>query len=90
MDDAAFEEIAGQLRGLLIRLDDRLSGQDASLIAEFIDVGELGLALEQMTDQLSEYDQPLAQDERVDMLALANRMQMTDRVSRALALCPEG
>lgn len=44
MDRAAFEEIAGQLRGLLIRLDDRLSAKDATLIAEFIDVGELGLA----------------------------------------------
>ncbi|WAX55711.1 MafI family immunity protein [Jatrophihabitans cynanchi] len=89
MDRADYEDIAGQLRGLLIRLDDRLSSKDAALIAEFIDVGEPGLALEWMADQLSEYDQPLASDERVDMLALVERMQMKDRASRALASCPE-
>jgi hypothetical protein len=89
VDRADYEEITGQLRGLLIRLDDRLSGKDAALIAQFIDVGELVLALEQMADQLSEYDQPLAADERADMLALVERMQMTGRVARTLALCPE-
>jgi hypothetical protein len=89
VDHADYEDIAGQLRGLLIRLDDRLSGTDATLIAEFIDVGECGLALEQLADQLSEYDQALATDERADMLALVKRMQMNDRVSRALAFCPE-
>jgi hypothetical protein len=89
MDRAYYEEIAGRLRGLLIRLDDRLSAKDAKLIAEFIDVGELGLALEQMADQLSEYEQPLSASERADMLSLVARMQMNDRVSRALTVCPE-
>jgi hypothetical protein len=40
------------LHGLLIRLDDRLSGKDVTLIAEFIDANELGLALEQIADVL--------------------------------------
>lgn len=82
------EEIAGKLRGLLIRLDDRLPGKDVTLIAEFIDANELGLALEQMADVLSEEEQPLSADERADMLALVDTMQMDERVPRALALCP--
>ncbi len=86
---AEFDEIAREIRGLLIRLDDRLSSRDATLVAEFVDVGEFGLAVEQMADQLSEYDQPLTSDERADMLGLTERMHMTDRVARALALCPE-
>lgn len=89
MDRAYYEEIAGQLHGLLIRLDDRLRGKDITLIAEFIDVNELGLALEQLADVLSEDEQPLASDERADMLALVARMQMDDRVPRALQFCPE-
>ena len=85
MDRAYYEEIAGLLRGLLIRLDDRLPGRDVSVIAEFIDSNELGLALEQMADVLSEDERPLARAERADILALADRMEMGDRVPRALA-----
>lgn len=86
---AQYEEIAGLLHGLLIRLDDRLPGKDVLLVVEFIDANELGLALEQMADVLSEDERPLSADERADMLALAARMRMDDRVSRALAFCPE-
>ena len=48
-----------------------------------------GSTLEQMADVLCEEDQPLTAAERADMLALVERMQMGDRVPRALALCPE-
>lgn len=89
MDRRYYEEIAGKLHALLIRLDDRLPGKDVTLIAEFIDANELGLALEQMADVLSEDEQPLAADERDDMLALVVTMQMGDRVPRALTFCPE-
>jgi hypothetical protein len=89
VDRVYYEEIAGALRGLLIRLDDRLPEKDVTLIAEFIDTNELGLALEQIADVLSEDDQPLAADERADMLALVDRMQMGDRVPRALTFCPD-
>jgi len=88
VDRAYYEEIAGLLHGLLIRLDDRLPGKDVTLIAEFIEANELGLALEQMADVLSEDEQPLSSDERGDMLALAARMHMGDRVPRALEFCP--
>ena len=89
MDRASHEEIAGILHGLLVRVDDRLPGKDVTLIAEFIDAGELGLSLEQMADVLSEDEAALTADERADMLALVNRMQMDDRVPRALSFCPE-
>ena len=89
VDRAYYEEIVGVVRGLLTRLDDRLPGKDVTLIAEFIDANELGLALEQIADVLSEDQQALAASERADMLALVNRMQMGDRVPRALSRCPE-
>ena len=89
MDRAYYKEIAGDLRGVLIRLDDRLPAKDVTLIAGFIDANELGLALEQMADVVSEDQQQLAAGERADMLALAGRMQMRDRVPRALSFCPE-
>jgi hypothetical protein len=38
----------------MILLEDRLSARDLVFVAEFIDVGELGLALEQMADALCE------------------------------------
>ncbi|HEX6875648.1 MAG TPA: hypothetical protein VF165_08320 [Nocardioidaceae bacterium] len=38
---------------------------------------------------LSEDEQPLNADERADMLALVDRMQMGDRVPRALHFYPE-
>lgn len=89
MDRADYKEIAGLLHGLLVRLDDRHPGKDLTLIAEFIDANELGLALEQMADVLCEDELPLATDERADMLALADRMQMGDRVPHTLSFCPE-
>ncbi|WP_322921059.1 hypothetical protein [Nocardioides renjunii] len=44
MSRAYCEEVAGQLRGLLVRLGDRLLGKDVTLVGEFIDANELGLA----------------------------------------------
>lgn len=41
-----------------------------------------------MADALSEDEKPLTEDERADMLAVVKRMQMGDRVPRALSFCP--
>lgn len=71
-----------------MQLDDRLPSNDVTLIGEFIDANELGFALEQMADVLSEDEQPLLADERADMLTLVDLMQMGGRVARALAFCP--
>lgn len=89
MDQTEYEQLSGVLRGLLLRLEDRPSARDMGFIAEFVDVGELALALEQMADALSEYDQPISPTERADMLALAARMKTGERVPRALQRCPE-
>jgi hypothetical protein len=89
VDRAGYEEIAGVLHGLVIGLSDRLTGQDRIVVTEFIEVGEVGLALEQIADVLSEYEQPVTADERSEMLALAARMTMGPRVARALSLCPD-
>jgi hypothetical protein len=88
VDRAYDEDIAGLLHGLVIRLEGRLTARDAALIDEFIDANELGVAFEFFADRLSESEQPLSRDERADMLALADRMRMGDRVPRALELCP--
>jgi len=88
VDSAFYEDIAGRLRGLLIRMSDRLTTKDQVLIVEFIDANEPGVALEQMAAGLSEDEKPLSADERSDMMALADRMNLGQRVSRALALCP--
>lgn len=83
-----WRDLRGRLSGVLARQDDRLSVDDARLIHEFIDVGECGLALEQIADVLSEDKVALRDDERTEMLALNARMEMGDRVPDALGLCP--
>jgi hypothetical protein len=88
VDRGYYEEIAGLLHGLLIRLDDRLPRNVVTEIADYIDHNELGLALEWMADALREHGQPLSADERADMLALMHRMKMDDAVAQALASCP--
>jgi len=63
--------------------------KDLVLIAEFVEFGELGLALEQMADVLSEWDLAVSDDERADMLALADRMKISERIRRVLEFCPK-
>jgi hypothetical protein len=41
-----------------------------------------------LADVLSEDQQPLSQEERAELLALADRMHIGDRVPRALRVCP--
>jgi hypothetical protein len=83
-----YEDLHGRLSCLLIRLGDRFADRDKQLLHEFIDVGEFGLALEQMADVLAEGDTPVTDDERSDMLILARMMAMDDRVPRVLEFCP--
>lgn len=90
VDHAYDEETAGQLQGLLIRRDDRLRGKDITLVAEFVDVDELGLALEQIADVFIEDEHPLASDERADILERAARMQMSDLGREPFSSVPKG
>ena len=89
MDAAYYEELAGRLYGLLIGLDDRIGRDQASLLHHFIEVGEYGLALEDIAGTLAQDAIAVTDQERLDMMALADRMKLEDGlVPRALAACP--
>jgi hypothetical protein len=88
VDATHWDGLRGRLFGVLTRLDDRFLPRDATLIHEFIEVGEFGLALEQMADVLAEDGTPITDEERADMLALNEDMKMGERVPRVLATCP--
>jgi len=89
MDAACFDDLAGRLYGLLIGLGDRLEGEQARLLHHFIDVGEYGLALEEIAGTLAQDAIAITGQERGDMLTLAARMNLDgDLVPRALAACP--
>ena len=85
---AYYEDLAGRLYGLLIGLDDRLDREDARLLHHFIEVGEYGLALEDIAGALAHAKMPITDRERSDMLALTATMNMDDLVPRALGFCP--
>ena len=90
MDSAYFEELAGRLYGLLIGLDDRIGREQAGLLHHFIEVGEYGLALEDIAGTLAQDAIAITGQERADILALAARMNLEgDLIPRALAACPQ-
>jgi len=88
MDAAEYEDLAGQLYGLLIAVEDRLGREQARWVHQVIDVGEYGLALEDMTGGLAHAGAPVSGCERAAMLTLARRMQMDAVVASALGCCP--
>jgi len=88
LDAASCEDLAGRLYGLLIGLDDRLDREDDRLLHHFIEVGEYGLALEEIAGALAHAKAPITDQERSDMLTLAATMNMDDLVPRALGFCP--
>jgi hypothetical protein len=86
MDAAYYEDLAGRLYGLLIGLEDRLKREDAQQLHHFIDVGEYGLAVEEIAGALAQTKAPITDQERGDLLALALRMKLDDLVARAEVL----
>ena len=90
MDTGYYEELAGRLYGLLIGLDDRIGSDQARLLHHFIDVGEYGLALEEIAGALAQDAIAITGQERGDMRALAVRMNLEGGlVPRALAAGPQ-
>ena len=90
MDSAYFEDLAGRLYGLLIGLDDRIGSEQAQWLHHVIDVGEYGLALEDIAGTLAQDAIAITGQERGDMLTLAARMNLEgDLVPRALTACPQ-
>jgi hypothetical protein len=76
MDAAYYEDLAGRLYGLLIGLDDRISSEQAQLLHHFIEVGEYGLALEEIAGTLAQDAIAITGQERRDMMALAAQMKL--------------
>jgi len=90
MDAAYYEDLAGRLYGLVIRLAGRLPADDARWLHHVIEAGEYGLALEDMAGMLAHGKIAITGAEREDMLALADRMKLEGGlVPRALAACPQ-
>jgi hypothetical protein len=89
MDAAYYEDLAGRLYGLVIRLsDNRLPADQAQWLHHVTDVGEYGLALEDMAGILAHRQIAITSQERCDMLALAAQMEAEgDAVRRALESC---
>ena len=76
MDAAYYEDLAGRLYGLVIRLGDRLPADDARWLHHVTEAGEYGLALEDMAGMLARGKIAITGAEREDMLALADRMKL--------------
>ena len=74
-DAAYYEDLAGRLYGLVIRLSDRLPADQVQWLHHVIEVGEYGLALEDMAGMLAHGGIAITDQERGDMLALAGRMK---------------
>ena len=90
MDNAYYEDLAGRLYGLVIRLADRLPPDEARWLCHVVEAGEYGLALEDMAGMLAHGKIAITGAEREDMLALAGRMKLEGGlVPRALAGCPQ-
>jgi hypothetical protein len=88
-DAAYYEDLAGRLYGLVIRLSDRLTEYEAWWLHHVTEVGEYGLALHDMASILAHHKTAITDQERSDMLALAERMKSEgDAVRRALESCP--
>ena len=65
-----------------------MKSEAANLICHFVEVGEYGLALEELAGYLALAGTPITGQERNDMIALAAKMQMDDNVPLTLAFCP--
>jgi hypothetical protein len=78
-DAAYYEDLAGRLYGLVIRLGDRLSGDEAQWLHHVTQVGEYGLALDDMAKILAYGKIAITDQERGDMLALAERIKVRGR-----------
>ncbi len=75
-DSVYFEDLAGRLCGLVIIFSDRLPADQVQWLHHVVEVGEYGLALEDLAAMLA-YDKIAVRDqERGDIAALARQMGM--------------
>ena len=75
-DSAYFEDLPGRLYGLVISFSDRLPADQAQWLHHVVDIGEYGLALEDLAAMLAHDKIAVTAQERRDMAALARQMRM--------------
>ena len=83
-----YAEVTAQLSDILIRLGDRLGTQASATALDYLDHNELGLALETMADDLASRTVTITDGVRADMLGVAERMGINDRICSALRFSP--
>ena len=88
MDAGYYEDLAGRLYGLVIRLSDRLPADQVQWLHHVTEVGEYGLAVEDMAGMLAHGQVAITDQEHDDMLALAGQMEMGEMVGDTLKRCP--
>jgi hypothetical protein len=72
MDNAHYQDLAGRLYGLVIRLSDRKPADRAGWVHHVIEVGEYVLALEDLAAILAPGKTAITDQERADMLTLGS------------------
>ena len=88
MDAAYYEDLAGRLYGLVIRLGGRLTADEAGWVHHVTEVGEYGLALEDLAAILAHDKSAITDEERADMVALGSGMKLRHDLVGVLAACP--
>jgi hypothetical protein len=84
MDASYYDDLAGRLYGLVIGLNDRLPADQVQWLHHVTEVGEYGLALEDIAGMLAYGRIAITAQEREDILALAHQMEMDNLISDAL------
>lgn len=82
-DISYYEEIQGRLRGLLISLEEHFSKDQAAFLSEEIDANELGIALERMSEMLSEANGVIRNEHVVEISRLGEKMGLSGVVEIA-------
>ena len=88
MDNAYYEDLAGRLYGLVIRLSDRMPADSAGWVHHVTEVGEYELALEDLAAILAHGKTPITDQERADMLALGRKMTLRHDLAGVLRGLP--
>ena len=88
MDNAYYEDLAGRLYGLVIRLSDRMPADRAGWVHHVTEVGEYELALEDLAAILAHGKTAITDQERADMLTLGSKMTLPHDLADVLGACP--
>jgi hypothetical protein len=83
-DPGYYLDLEQRLRSLLAEVAGLLPAEDADQVAEFLDHGEYGLALETLADALTAQGRPVPRLAFASITGLVETMGMDDRSVRML------